>query len=441
MDLILTLEGGSGATVERERRVRGGRFTIGRMTDNDWMLPDPERVLSKHHCLIELRGELWYLTDTSSNGVFLGDSSSAIGQGGSVQLRDGERLRIGDYILRVSFAGNQPAPAPARSAAPSPPPAGGGDDLFDSSWFHGKPLESPAHPVRLDRGPAYSRSDHVPVDEVALDLPRRPSPFQMDTSSPLKSAAAPPPKANLPDFDWGLMDEPASTRPATQAPRETSSPAPEPIAPNLAPQPTMAAAAPSGSDARLLQAFLEGAGVSAEASATSDPAALMRELGRRYRLMAGGLIELLLIRGTLKREAGMERTMIAAADNNPLKLTATPDEAVRWLVHPRGPGYLPPEQAIAATVADLKAFMPELVQAMQHALRNLLRRFEPTELEAALADASLLQILAAGGRKAKYWELFRERYGDLAREAESEFLREVGADFVRGRRGSSGEHR
>ena len=115
----------------------------------------------------------------------------------------------------------------------------------------------------------------------------------------------------------------------------------------------------------------------------------MRDLGRRYRLMAGGLIELLLIRGTLKREAGMERTMIAAADNNPLKLTATPDEAVRWLVQLRGPGYLPPDQAIAATVADLKAFMPELVQAMQHALRNLLRRFEPTELEAALADASL----------------------------------------------------
>jgi predicted component of type VI protein secretion system len=114
---------------------------------------------------------------------------------------------------------------------------------------------------------------------------------------------------------------------------------------------------------------------------------------------------------------------------------------VRWLVQPRGPGYLPPDQAIAATVGDLKAFMPELVQAMQHALRNLLRRFDPATLEASLADASLLAILAAGGRKAKYWELFRERYGELAREAESEFLREVGADIGRGRRGSSGEYR
>ena len=40
------------------------------------------------------------------------------------------------------------------------------------------------------------------------------------------------------------------------------------------------------------------------------------------------------MRALLKREAGLERTLIAAADNNPLKLTATTDEAVRWLVRP-----------------------------------------------------------------------------------------------------------
>ena len=146
------------------------------------------------------------------------------------------------------------------------------------------------------------------------------------------------------------------------------------------------------------------------------------------------------MRGALKREAGLERTMIAAADNNPLKLTATPEEAVRWLVQLVAPATCRRTRR-SPPLADLKAFMPELVQAMQHALRNLLHRFDPATLEAALADASLLAILAAGGRKAKYWELFRERYGELAREAEREFLREVGADFGRGRRSLSGEQR
>ena len=68
MELVLTLEGGgAGAAGEAQRRVRGGRFSIGRAADNDWVLPDPERVLSKHHCLIEERGGEWLVTDTSSN--------------------------------------------------------------------------------------------------------------------------------------------------------------------------------------------------------------------------------------------------------------------------------------------------------------------------------------------------------------------------------------
>ena len=73
-------------------RTAGRDFRAKLIEAVDAMLPDPERVLSKHHCLIELRGELWYLTDTSSNGVFLGDSSSAIGQGGSEMVNVG-RLR------------------------------------------------------------------------------------------------------------------------------------------------------------------------------------------------------------------------------------------------------------------------------------------------------------------------------------------------------------
>lgn len=440
MELILTLEGGSGATLERERRVRGGRFTLGRMPGNDWVLPDPERILSKHHCLIEQRGDAWCVTDTSSNGLFLGDAASPIGQGVTVPLRGGERLRLGDFVLSVTLVHDGGAPTASRPVNPFAPPEGTADDLFDSAWICGKPLEAPAHPVRVERGAVFTRSDHVPIDEVALDLPRRPSPFQVD---PPKVPPAASPATSPLDFDWG---DPGSAAPGRQVPQ---TPAPSPAnhwpadssVPAATSPPPAAAVPATRGEGRLLQAFLEGAGLTVADVGDADPEALLRALGGRYQQMAGGLIELLLMRGALKREAGLERTMIAAADNNPLKLTATPEEAVRWLVQSRGPGYLPPDQAIAATLADLKAFMPELVQAMQHALRNLLHRFDPATLEAALADASLLAILAAGGRKAKYWELFRERYGELAREAEREFLREVGADFGRGRRSVRGEQR
>ena len=47
--------------------VNGG--TIGRAPDNDWILPDPKRLVSGHHCEIEYRGGDYWLTDTSTNGT------------------------------------------------------------------------------------------------------------------------------------------------------------------------------------------------------------------------------------------------------------------------------------------------------------------------------------------------------------------------------------
>ena len=49
--------------------VNGG--TIGRAPDNDWILPDPKRVLSGHHCEIEYRSGVFWLKDTSTNGVYV----------------------------------------------------------------------------------------------------------------------------------------------------------------------------------------------------------------------------------------------------------------------------------------------------------------------------------------------------------------------------------
>ncbi|MFL5335905.1 MAG: type VI secretion system-associated FHA domain protein TagH [Geminicoccaceae bacterium] len=432
MELVLTLEGGAGGTAERQRRLTSGRLSIGRMPDNDWVLPDPERLLSKHHCLIENRNGAWMLTDTSTNGVYLDNSPVAVGPGGTAQLRDGMRLKLGDHVLRVAVSSE------ARYAQDLPAIGTGGKeskrDLFDDSWFKGKPLEAPAHPIRVDRGPAFSRPDHLPADQVALDLPRRPGPFGEHLPPPGRPAAEPAKPTPFLDLDWRgpPAAAPAAPPPVLEPPLPTAPPAPPP---------TQAAAVPAADAHRLLVAFLEGAGLSAADARGVDAEALLRELGGRYRAMAGGLVELLVLRATLKQESGLERTLIAAADNNPLKLTATAGEAVRWLVFPRGQGYLPPDQAIAAAVADLKSFLPVFVQAMQQALRALLRRFDPAVLEEELTDASFLERLAAGGRKARFWELFKERYRDHAREAEQQFLRDVGVDIARPNRGATGDKR
>jgi type VI secretion system protein len=42
--------------------------SIGRSLDNYWVLPDPQRYLSGHHCRIFSRDGTYFVEDTSQNG-------------------------------------------------------------------------------------------------------------------------------------------------------------------------------------------------------------------------------------------------------------------------------------------------------------------------------------------------------------------------------------
>jgi type VI secretion system protein len=81
--------------------VNGG--TIGRAPDNDWVLPDSKRVLSGHHCEIEYRSGVFWLKDTSTNGVYVNEADDPAFTVGPIELQDGDRLRMGEYEVLVSL--------------------------------------------------------------------------------------------------------------------------------------------------------------------------------------------------------------------------------------------------------------------------------------------------------------------------------------------------
>ena len=96
---------------------------IGRAHDNDWVLPDPQRYLSAHHARVQFRDGAYYLLDTSTNGVYVNEGTVPIGRRVPYPLRDGDRLRMGDYELAVSID-TERSEAPEASAifpiAPDP---------------------------------------------------------------------------------------------------------------------------------------------------------------------------------------------------------------------------------------------------------------------------------------------------------------------------------
>lgn len=81
--------------------IEHGSITIGRESENDWVLPDPDRLLSSKHCIIQVREGSYFITDTSKNGVFINDSKQCLGTGRTTELNDGDHLKMGKYEIAV----------------------------------------------------------------------------------------------------------------------------------------------------------------------------------------------------------------------------------------------------------------------------------------------------------------------------------------------------
>src|SRR3954454_21538978 len=101
MQLTMTVLRCPDAVVPETRSVAGGESSVGRAPGVDWVLPDPERLLSKRHFAVAYRGGAWQLADTSTNGTFVNRDVTPIGQGDLRSLRDGDRLRLGAYEIEV----------------------------------------------------------------------------------------------------------------------------------------------------------------------------------------------------------------------------------------------------------------------------------------------------------------------------------------------------
>jgi type VI secretion system protein ImpI/type VI secretion system protein len=263
MTLTLSVLRCPDSAVPETRQVGGGEYRIGRGPDNDWVLPDPNRVLSKHHCSIEFRGGFWQVRDLSTNGTFLNNATEPIGKDQVRPLSDGDRLRLGPFEIEARIAadvargayvpppvqpyvpppsaaygagiaqqtpsGWVPPPDPLRDPMAPPPP---GADIFSAPL----PGLGPATPTPTSQGVA---GPILPADFDPLA-----EPLPMPDHAPLTSDAflVPKPAANpdiLPD-DWNLGPAPAAPArggdPFAGLP-DPFADAPPPAAPRAAPPP------------------------------------------------------------------------------------------------------------------------------------------------------------------------------------------------------------
>jgi type VI secretion system FHA domain protein len=81
--------------------------TIGRLADNDWVLPD--EYISGHHARVSFTDGVFFIEDTSTNGVFVNTQLNRLPRGKPHPLRNGDTIFIDDYEVQVALAADSVA--------------------------------------------------------------------------------------------------------------------------------------------------------------------------------------------------------------------------------------------------------------------------------------------------------------------------------------------
>jgi type VI secretion system FHA domain protein len=490
------------AVVPEMRQVASGDFSIGRGPDVDWMLPDPDRQISKRHCVIALRNGTWRVAGISTNGTFLNRDEEPLESRAPQPLAHGDRLRLGPYEIEVSLTeeaamrpraagfGN-PQRAPIRNPfeddpfASQPPfaaePLMGGEPVLNRSSAVLPPdfnpllpeeeIEPFAGPTMPDHQPAVSDAISLPSVRAVLpdnwDLdepaPVKPAPMQSAPGQPalgqpalgqpalgqpalarpalaqpafMQSALAQPafmqsalaqPAPGQP-LGQPALGQPVPTRPAPGQPGPVEAkgvPAPPPPQPAAASAPQIPFPAPA---ADLLAAFLRGAGM--EDAHLPDPVHTMEQLGSAFRALVSGIRDALIARAGAKREFRIEATQIRTHGNNLLKFSANDDDALAGLLGTGRRSDMTPPEAVADALADMRQHELAVMAAMQAAVRALVTRLGPDQVQkAAGAQSGGLALLV--NRRARAWEAYEALHAEVLRGLSDDFDSVFGKHFAR----------
>jgi type VI secretion system FHA domain protein len=378
-----------GALATKVFGVHGG--TIGRATDNEWILPDPERYLSGKHARVDFRAGTYVLVDTSSNGTYVNGAQVPLGKYHDYALKDGDYVRLGEYELLASidksndfppeesaiiaYDGQAPSSAAKKSTANDL-----GADLDLSQLLEGS-----------DSDVSTADSGVRPRDAYGQSLP--------PADHPATSADAGTP--------WHMMTRPLKV----ETPKGTPASESAPVAPSPSLARSQSPALYEGDFDVGLAAFCRGAGIDPKSVTPEARGAALQLAGQLLRESVLGLMDLNQGRHEFRNKFRITAPA-AEASESPLNLSRGVDEALVRLLTTLSTRAGSVE-AIRENFRELKAQNAAALAAMRTAFEEFLNRVDPKELEERFDRAGKRGVFG-GQSKAKYWDLYAELFSGLA---------------------------
>ena len=383
--------------------VHGG--TIGRSSDNEWILPDPERYLSGKHARVDFRAGTYVLVDTSSNGTYVNGAQVPLGKYHDYMLMDGDYIRLGEYELLVTidksndfppeesaivaYDGKSPSSAVKKSTAND---LGADLDLSVLLENTGQPVADSGIGPRDAYGQALSKAPPAPADDGA-------TPWHMLTR-PLK------------------MDSPKTEPSKSEGSRAESGAPPSSAGPPSISGRSFSASLYDGDSEAGLSAFCRGAGIELRSLNSEARSTALQLAGQILRESILGMMDLK--HGSHEfRNRFRISAPAAEAPESPLNFSKGVDEALVRLLNNLSTRAGSVE-AIRTSFRELKAENTASLAAMHTAFEEFLERVNPKELEERFEKASKRGVFGASS-KAKYWELYSEMYAGLAQRPDDGF--------------------
>lgn len=397
--------------------VNGG--TIGRAPDNDWVLPDAGRLVSGHHCEIEYRSGTYWLRDISTNGVFVNDAEMPVSSSGPLALRDGDRLRIGDYELIVSVDARidfLPAAADEHSAAKHLGPDIAADLDVENLFKPRDPEQSGSISVRNAYGLKLPKAQveagsPTPAASLAASLePPPPPPSPRSMPAPAPAAAAP--EAAAPE--WAMKTRAITRQELADAMARRQSR----IEARQQTQPFHQQAA-SWSDLRTaLQAFCRGAGI--------EPASLSPEAQAMLPLIAGQLLREAVV-GLHDLAQSRAKALPAAAavqspGSNPLRASTSVEQALLRLFESHGRIVGGPVEALRDVLQEAKDHEAATQAALRAGLDAVLGQLAPGNVADQFEQGRARALAPGQDPRPRYWEHYAEFYRVITQKLTAEGL-------------------
>ena len=479
--------------------------TIGRSSDNAWVLEDAERFISSQHSEISFENGQYYITDLSTNGTFANGSPEPIGKGNTIQLNDGDKFALGDYEFLASvwqqendkaanlsqgpFASNAPVSEPqpliqqptVQQAEELPE-----QDYFSSANSNVNNFASPlsgftpnsaesifsTYPEDTDPLAVLDNARCTP-DAQKIDNNYFSSASQSDQANPMQQAVNWPNsniEAGAIPEDWE-SDSLASVPPEKHTNSFTNNEIPsvntfnqnqeidkksaleqanEKILAEIAilkkqaqkqalqeqiekntqqSQPANKKKKISRSSTSYEQSLIDALGLSSNNLSDDKIIEINMVVGELVRETITGMMQVLTSRSSIKNEFRMNVTTIQPVENNPLKFSATVDDAIENMFVKDGNAYKKPVEAIKEGFEGIAEHQISILAGIRTAFKGVIKRFDPAVLEQRFEQYNKPGIIP-GMSKAKNWESYKNYYNELVDDMDNSFQHLFGYEFV-----------